>query len=445
MSNRIQKQVAPVRFNTDTMPLWGGIECTVNRVGDVYQDQVYRSGHHNRPEDLDSIAELGIQTLRYPVLWERTAPDKPDTLDWCWSDERLSRLRTLGIRPIVGLVHHGCGPRYATFDTPAFEHELPRYARRVAERYPWVRAYTPVNEPLTTARFAGLYGIWYPHGRSPHMFITILLRQLRATVRAMAEIRAVQPQAQLVQTDDLGYTHSTPTLDYQADFENARRWLTWDLLCGRVTPSHELWAYLRQTGATERDLWFHVENPCPPSLLGINHYVTSERYLDEDLTSYGPWTYGDNGRHHYADTEVVRANPVQRLGIAALLVQAWERYRLPIAITEAHLGCSVDEQKRWLGEVWQQAEAARQAGADVRAVTVWALLGLYDWHNLLTRLDNRHEPGVFDLSSGRPEPTELTEMVRQLAHGQSVESLIPPGPGWWQTSSEVHQAVSICR
>lgn len=250
----------------------------------------------------------------------------------------------MGIQPIVGLVHHGCGPRYATFDTPRFEEELPRYARRVAERYPWVRAYTPVNEPLTTARFAGLYGIWYPHGQTNRQFVTILLRQLRATVRAMAEIRAVQPAAQLVQTDDLGYTHSTPTMAYQADFENARRWLTWDVLGGRVTPGHELWAYFRKAGASERELWFHVENPCPPSVIGINHYITSERYLDEDTDRYGFWTHGSNKQHHYADTEVVRAEPAQRLGVAALLMQVWERYRLPLAITESHLGDLVDEQ-----------------------------------------------------------------------------------------------------
>ncbi|RYC68001.1 family 1 glycosylhydrolase [Spirosoma sordidisoli] len=443
MSIRIQKKTVDATPASAKVALWGGIECTVNRVGDVYQDQISRSGHHDRLSDLDAVAELGIRTLRYPVLWERTAPDHPDSLDWRWPDERLNRLRALGIRPIVGLVHHGCGPRYATFDTPAFDRELPRYARQVAERYPWVQAYTPVNEPLTTARFSGLYGIWYPHGRSDKQFVAILLRQLRATVLAMAQIRAVQPAAQLVQTDDLGCTHSTPKLRYQADFENERRWLTWDLLSGRVTPGHALWSYLRRSGASERDLWFHVENPCPPSLLGINHYVTSERYLDEDLTRHGAWTHGSNGRHRYADTEIVRANPAQRLGIAALLCQAWERYRLPMAITEAHLGCTVDEQQRWLGEVWQQAEAARRAGADIRAVTAWALLGLYDWHNLLTRVENRHEPGVFDLSSGRPEPTELTDMVRQLALGRPVDTLVPPGLGWWQAKQTVKEVLAV--
>lgn len=443
MSNRTSEQTLVASPAMTKVALWGGIECTVNRVGDVYQDQVCRSGHHDRLDDLDCLAELGIRTLRYPILWERTAPDHPDQLNWQWADERLGRLRTLGIRPIVGLVHHGCGPRYATFDDPAFEHQLPRYARRVAERYPWIRAYTPVNEPLTTARFAGLYGLWYPHGQSDESFVRILLRQVRATVRAMAEIRCVRPDAQLVQTDDLGYVHSTPTLRYQADFENARRWLTWDLLCGRVTPDHALWDYLRGAGATEHELWYHVENPCPPSVIGINHYVTSERHLSETLDGHEARTHSTNGHHRYVDTEVVRAAPDQRLGIADLLLQAWERYGLPLAITEAHLGDCTDEQKRWLGEVWQQAEEARLAGADVRAVTVWALLGLYDWHCLLTRREDRHEPGAFDVRSGRPEATELAHMVRQIAAGQPVSTLLPPGLGWWQTKSIMNRALPV--
>jgi beta-glucosidase/6-phospho-beta-glucosidase/beta-galactosidase len=432
MSNRTSRQTATLVPEQDTMALWGGIECTVNRVGDVYQDQVLRSGHHHRLDDLDRLAQLGIKTLRYPILWERTAPENLNDLNWQWPDERLTHLRKLGIRPVVGLVHHGCGPHYATYDTPEFEHQLAVYARCVAERYPWVKAYTPVNEPLTTARFSGLYGLWYPHGNSDRDFIKLLLRQVRATVRAMAAIRTVQPDAQLVQTDDLGYVHSTDKLRYQADFENTRRWLTWDLLCGYVTPDHPMWNYLRGSGASEQDLWFHVEHTCPPSIIGVNHYVTSERYLDEDRRRFDPRTFSTNGKHRYIDTEIVRADPGRRLGVGALLKQVWERYKLPIVVTEAHLGDCVDEQKRWLGEVWQDAEAARLMGVDVQAVTAWALLGLYDWHCLLTRREDCHEPGAFNVSSGVPEPTGLVDMLQQITAGKPVDTLIPPGRGWWQ-------------
>ncbi len=64
-----------------SLELWGGVECTVNRVGDRYFEQLERTGHAHRPGDLDLFAELGITALRYPILWERTAPDGVDSAD----------------------------------------------------------------------------------------------------------------------------------------------------------------------------------------------------------------------------------------------------------------------------------------------------------------------------------------------------------------------------
>ena len=57
--------------------VWGGIECTINRVGDVYFDQLTLSGHRRRLDDIDRLASLGVRALRYPVLWETTAPNTP--------------------------------------------------------------------------------------------------------------------------------------------------------------------------------------------------------------------------------------------------------------------------------------------------------------------------------------------------------------------------------
>src|SRR4051812_49448356 len=94
--------------------LWGGVEATVNRVGDRWFDQSIRSGHHDRLDDLDRFASLGVTALRVPVLWERVAPRSLDEPDWRWSDAHLDRLRALGIRPIIGLVHHGSGPAYTS-------------------------------------------------------------------------------------------------------------------------------------------------------------------------------------------------------------------------------------------------------------------------------------------------------------------------------------------
>src|SRR5215213_2322585 len=173
--------------------LWAGVECSVNRVGDEFFDQLERSGHARRSSDLELFAELGVRALRYPVLWERTAPDGVERADWSWADERLARLRELGVRPIVGLVHHGSGPRSTSLVDPAFPEKLAAFARSTAARYPWVEDYTPVNEPLTTARFSGLYGHWYPHARDARTFLSALLVQCRATALAMRAVRRARP------------------------------------------------------------------------------------------------------------------------------------------------------------------------------------------------------------------------------------------------------------
>ena len=414
--------------------LWGGVECTCRRVGDAYSDQLTRGGHRDRLSDLDLFAGLGLRTLRYPVLWEHVAPDSLDRPDWRWPDERLTRLRTLDIEPIVGLVHHGSGPRYTALDQPGFAPGLARYAGLVAARYPWVRYYTPVNEPLTTARFSGLYGLWYPHGTSDAVFVRLLYHQVLATRQAMRAIRRVNPAAQLVQTEDLGQAHATPALAAQATFENYRRWLTFDLLSGGVTRQHPLWDYLRRHGLRAAELLELQYDPLPPDILGINYYATSERFLDDRLAHYpgqGAVPAGP-GRPAYVDVEAVRVADATPVGLESLLRQAWTRYRRPLAVTESHLGCTREEQMRWLHQAWEATNRLNTSGVDVRGLTVWSLLGAYDWDNLLTRDGASYESGVFDLRGGEPRPTALSKMVRSLARHGHYHHPVLRGPGWWQ-------------
>jgi dTDP-4-dehydrorhamnose reductase len=415
-----------------SLELWGGVECTVNRVGDTWFSQLERNGHLVREEDLDRIAALGIRRMRYPVLWELTAPDCPESPDWRWADRRLTRMRELGIEPIVGLVHHGSGPRYTSLVHENFPEQLAHYAHQVASRFPWLQWYTPVNEPLTTARFSGLYGIWYPHGRNEETFVRALLNQCRATALAMLAIRRVNPHARLIQTEDLGRTFATPQMQYQADFNNERRWLSWDLLCGRVDDLHALRQFLLDAHATRAELDWFCANPCPPDLLGLNHYVTSDRFLDERLESYPQGAWGSNGRARYADVEAVRVlrPPLESWRVA--LRDAWQRYELPIAITEAHLGCSSDEQVRWLHEAWRAAREASLQGLDVRAVTSWALFGSFDWDTLLTKGDSHYEPGAFDVRTSPPRATAVAAAICHLAKGREQPHSVTKDPGWWR-------------
>jgi len=417
----------------EPVEVWGGVECTIRRIGEGYSDQLVSSGHRTRIEDLDLFAELGIRKLRYPILWEQVAPESLDNPDWTWADERMARLRELGIDPIITLLHHGSGPRYTALHQDNFVAGLARFAGMVAERYPWITHYTPVNEPLTTARFSGLYGIWYPHGIDDHTFVRIQLNHIQGTKEAMKAIRRINPEAKLVQTEDLGKTHSTPNLAYQAEFENNRRWLTYDLLCGSLDCNHAMWGYLRDNGASEEELMALVNDPLPPDILGINHYVTSERFLDEHHQYFEHHRRVHGGeRPDFADVEAVRVRPIQLLGYYGLLNEAWERYHLPIAITEVHLDCTREEQMRWVQYAWDTANRLKEEGVDMRAITIWSLLGAYDWNSLLTEQGAFYESGVFDLRGGKPRPTALFKMVRGLAKEGYYHHPLLQLKGWWE-------------
>jgi dTDP-4-dehydrorhamnose reductase len=415
----------------DRPEVWGGIECTLNRVGDRYFDQFRAQGHDRRPEDLDRVAGLGIRTLRYAAHWERVCPRQPDQEEWSFCDERLGRIRSLGLVPIVGLLHHGSGPRWTGLLDPDFPAHAARFAARVARRYPWVEAYTPVNEPLTTARFTGLYGHWHPHGRDDRAFVRALVNQCRAIALSMRAIRESNPGARLVQTEDLGKVHAREGLGYQADFENERRWLSYDLLCGRVTRAHPLWGYLRASGTVEAELLALADAPCPPDVLGFNHYVTSERWIDPRLALYPGITPGGNGRQAYVDVEAVRVPEAVPAGPEGLIREAWERYGMPMAVTEAHLGCTREDQLRWLRGIWDAARAVRRDGIDLAAVTIWALFGSCDWDSLVTRQNGHYEPGAFDVRGARPRPTALAGLAARLAVGLEPDDPVSAGPGWW--------------
>jgi dTDP-4-dehydrorhamnose reductase len=431
------------------LELWGGLECTVVRIGDDFRDQSIETGHRERLDDLDRIAALGIRTVRYPVLWESVAPEGPDSAEWTWQDERLARLRELGIRPIAGLCHHGSGPRYTNLLDDAFPEHLARYAAMTAERYPDIELYTPVNEPLTTARFSALYGHWYPHARDYQSFLRALVNECKATVLAMRAIRRVRPDAKLVQTDDFGKTFSTPQLAYQAEHDNERRWLTFDLLCGRVDREHPFWGWFLYSGVPEADLELFLEGDAAPDIIGINHYLTSERFLDQRLRRYPEHLWGGNGRHRFADAEAVRMPlPADEIGPAARLREVWERYHRPIAITEAHHGCTRDEQLRWLVEVWDAANTVRAEGADIRAVTVWSLFGTVDWNSLLTQRNAAYEPGPFDVRGPEPRRTALAHAAEALATTATYDHPVLDEPGWWKRDARFYRPVkgaNVCR
>jgi dTDP-4-dehydrorhamnose reductase len=413
--------------------IWGGLECTINRVGDSFRDQLNYAQHYSRKDDIDIIAQLGIKKLRYPVLWEaHQRISKDEKINWDQTRRQLNKIRGHQIIPIAGLLHHGSGPSFTSLADDNFAEDLAAYASKVATEFPWLEYYTPVNEPLTTARFSGLYGCWFPHHKDATSFVKMLLNQLKGIVLSMQAIRKINKNAKLVQTEDLAKIHSTPVLQYQADFENERRWLTYDILCGKLTPQHYFWNYFISLGIDRSHLQFFVDNPCPPDIAGFNYYVTSERYLDQRIELHPQCTPGGNGQHVYTDMAAVRA--VKPDGLHSLLKEAWQRFQIPLALTEVHMNCTREEQLRWFKEAWDICCRLRKEKVNIKAITAWSLLGAFDWNSLLTVEEKIYETGVYDITKNALRPTAVAKLIHSLAETGDYHHPVLNEKGWWHKS-----------
>jgi dTDP-4-dehydrorhamnose reductase len=406
------------------MEMWAGFECTLNRVGDRFQDQLLPTERAMRSACLKSLPALGVTAFRYRIAWDDVATP------WEAVTEDIASLTSQNIKPIIGLLHHGSGPRDTSLIDDNFVAGMAAHARAVARKLPTIEYWTPINEPLTTARFSALYGHWYPHHSNEVSFWNALLNQTEATIAAMREIRRVNPEAKLIQTEDLGITYATAAMSDQAAYDNQRRWMTWDLLCGLVGPNHSFYDGLCELGFKDQ-LDRIASAPCPPDVIGVNHYLTSDRFLDHRIERYPVHSIGTNGRRDFADVEAVRVLSAPTNGLKAALSEAWERYKIPVALTECHNGCTREEQMRWVRDAWHNAEALNAAGASIVAVTIWTLMGARGWCNLLTQEFVDFEGGVFDPRGGTIRPTGLAETIKCLAHNTALPAAVS-GPGWWQ-------------
>ncbi|WP_431300803.1 family 1 glycosylhydrolase [Tabrizicola sp. BL-A-41-H6] len=412
------------------LELWAGLECSHVTIDGAIRDQLHETGHLIRDDDLDRIADLGIRTIRYPLLWAHAEGGGPTLAD---HGRRLARLEALGITPIAGFLHHGAGPDGLLPTDPGFAERLADFAETVVRRFPSLRHFTPINEPVTTARIACLYGQWEPHARDTPTFLRHVAGYATATAEVMRRIRDLRPAAMLIQTEDVGRVFATEALAEQAAYENERRFLGFDLLCGRVGQGHPFWTELVDAGVAVDTLAALAAAPCPPDIMGIDQYLTSDRFLDHRLERYPHEPVGGNGRQAYVDVAAVRVPELQpQVGLLARLREVKARYGLPIAVTEVHNGCTREEQLRWLMEAWQAATAARQDGIDVRAITVWSLFGTYDWNSMLRERRGFYESGAFDVRHDPPHPTVIAKAAASLArHGRFDHPLLARA-GWWR-------------
>jgi beta-glucosidase len=373
-----------------------GIECSAPVIeGGVRMDELEKTGHYERfARDFQLVTELGVRHLRYGIPFHRVNPAE-GRFDWSFVDQALDACRRGGITPIVDLMHFGVPDDIGDYQNPALPERFRRYADAFAERYAWVRHYTPVNEPLITAAFSARHGYWNERLTDERSFVRALLHVSRCVVLASEAIRARRPDAIFMQSDSCEYHHAAdPAAIATADLENELRFVPFELVYGLELPpiaANHLLAY----GATDADLaWFGERGSTDGAICGNDYYANSEI-------------------EHLADGSVRR--PGVRLGYYHLARQYHDRLGVPVmhAETNAEEPGAVD----WLTRQWTDVLRLRREGFPIRGFTWYGLINHVDWNSTLIRNEGRENRcGLVDLER-RPNPA--FDAYRRLIGGDA--------------------------
>ena len=318
---------------------------------------------------------------------------------------------------------------------PGFVEGFAAHAEEVARRYPWVRDYTPINEPVTTARFSYLYGHWFPHIRDEAAFLRAVVACAVATAEAMRRIRRHRPDARLIQTEDMGRIFAVPALRYQADSRERT-----PLPRNRPPLGPRDTATTRSTPASSRQA-SRADDLAPARRRPLPARHPRSRLLPDvrPLPRHATWPATRLPRTAATDATSMPTRPpttsrrsCRTSASAPPLREVHAHTGLTLAITEAHAACTREEQVRWLCEALGGGRGragrgrAGRRGDELGALRVGRLELAPDAPD-----EGHYESGRVLPRDGVPRRTAVAEAVAALATEGASAHPVTDGTGWW--------------
>jgi beta-glucosidase/6-phospho-beta-glucosidase/beta-galactosidase len=366
-------------------------------------DEMEKCGHYKRwREDFELTKQLGIKYLRYGPPYYRVHLGD-GKYDWSFADETFGALKEMEITPITDLCHFGVPDWIGGFQNPDWPKLFARYARAFAERFPWIRLYTPVNEIFIAAMFSGGLGWWNERLTGDQSFVRALKHLCQANVLAMREILQVRPDATFIQSESSEMFHADgPKAQHLAYFMNERRFLSLDLTYGYPV-SCTMYQYLLDNGMTRDEYeWFgknHVKARC---VMGNDYYETNEHFVMED------------GRVE---------NSGGIFGYCLITRQYYDRYHLPVMHTETNTK-DAKLAPHWLKKEWLNMHELKRHGVPILGFTWYSLTDQVDWDTALREDAGRvNECGLYDLDRKiRPVGEEYKQLIKRWREILPTES-----------------------
>jgi len=375
---------------------------------DVYADtSVAANFYELYPEDIALMAELGLQSYRMSINWTRIYPhgteQEPNSEGLAFYNRVFDELARYGIEPIVTLYHFdlplGLHEDLGGWESRATIEHFIRYARTCFEHFgDRVKWWLTINEQNLLARKDK---IMHPQGEGDerersrhrmnhHMFL--------ANARAVSLCHELLPDARIAPT--IAWLPSYPATAHPDDVRAARdaddlyNYYATDVYVRGAYPERYLF-WLREHGwepeITAEDEAVLKAGTC--DFLGFNYYVT---FAAERCPPDAPADYTAilalvvPGRFRYVPNPFLEATEygwqIDPVGFRTSLFDLWERYRLPLMITENGIGTADvvsedgavhdDYRSLYLRDHIREMRQAVAEGVEVLSYNMWSFIDI---------------------------------------------------------------------
>lgn len=392
--------------------------------------------YHRYAEDVALFAELGLKAYRFSIAWTRIIPDgdgEVNPLGVGFYHRLLDDLLSRGIEPIVTIYHFDLPKALddrGGWSSPATVDAFVGYARVLFAEYgSKVRYWLTINEQNMMILYGDAIGTTGQSGDAAQREVYQQNHHmLLAQARAMALCHELLPEAKIGPAPNIVtvYPESCAPEDVIAadDWDAVRNLLYLDTAVrGSYHPL--AWAYLVERGwqpaLGEEDLGVLAAGR--PDFLAFNYYstqtVAAPRGDPSDLQVRGAdqqVVRGEVGFYRAAVNPHLPRNAfgweIDPVGLRTTLRRLWDRYRLPLIITENGLG-AIDELVEgqvhddyridYLRQHIRAIQWAISDGVDVFGYCPWSALDLVSTHQGIAKrygfiYVNRDEHDLRDLA-----------------------------------------------